>query len=74
MNAVEIWNGVRWIIAVYLIGIGTYALVTRRMPRRSRPVSSWPFPPGREYRDRHAVVAGLVCVALGVVFLVLRIR
>jgi hypothetical protein len=65
MSGHDIWAIARWVIGLPLIGLGTYSLITGRMPRRSRPRWSFPFPAGTEHRGRSARVLALICIAAG---------
>jgi hypothetical protein len=72
MTGADLWSLVRWAIGLYLIALGAYSLSTGRMPRITRPVSSAPFPAGREYRGRQAVVFAVICIAAGLLVILAR--
>jgi hypothetical protein len=72
MTSNDVWNIVRWVIGLYLIGVGTYSLSTGRMPRIRRPRSSFPFPAGKEYRGRRAASLAIICIAAGLLVILAR--
>jgi hypothetical protein len=74
MTGPDVWNIVRWVMGLYLIGLGIYALSTGRMPRIRRPRWSYPFPAGTEYRGSQAVVLGFICIAAGLLVILARLH
>jgi hypothetical protein len=74
MTGPDVWNIVRLVIGLYLIGLGIYAISTRRMPRIRRPRWSYPFPAGTDYRGRHAVLLGFLCIAVGLLVMLARMH